>query len=256
MLNKQSLKKKWHTCPSKINFAQFGFFILVFIGSCGNNIKKTSQLKIVSSSSYYKKQIVLNPNFTLLDIKKNIPSIVLDIRYATKNNFSGIAVYKRSQAYARKPVVMALQKIQQSLAKQGLGLKIYDAYRPYRVTVKFWNITPNNKKEFVANPAKGSRHNRGCAVDITLIDLKTGNELAMPTPYDSFLNMAYADYASLPKNVLKNREILQKVMTNNGFKIFKAEWWHFDFEGWEAYDLMNIEFENLEKLNPPPPIAR
>lgn len=189
--------------------------------------------------------MALNTNCALLDIKKNIPSIVLDIRYATKNNFTGIAVYKSGQAYARKPVVMALQKIQQSLAPKGLGLKIYDAYRPYAVTVKFWRITPNNKKQYVANPAKGSRHNRGCALDVTLIDLKTGQELAMPTPYDSFLSKAYADYSELPENVLKNRKILQEVMTNNRFTIFKHEWWHFDFEDWQMYDLMDIDFEKL-----------
>lgn len=240
------MKKKWPIFPHKNLLTQLsGLFILILF-SCGSVPKTQVELKIISSVSEYKKQVALNPNFELLDVKKNIPSIVLDIKYATKNNFTGIAVYKTSKAFARKPVVESLKTIQQTLAKKGLALKIYDAYRPYSVTVKFWRITPNNLKEYVANPAKGSRHNRGCAVDVTLVDLKTGKELEMPTPYDSFLKIAYAENNNLPENILKNRKILQDVMTNNHFTIFKQEWWHFDFEDWQAYDLMDISFEKLK----------
>lgn len=239
------LKKKWISCLSKTRWGKTSFIAIIFLLSCSTQLKKERNLKIVSSVNYYKKQAVLNPNYILLDIKKNIPTVVLDIKYATLNNFSGTAVYKTAKAYARKPVVIALENVQKSLVKQGLGLKIYDAYRPYSVTVKFWDITPADKKDFVASPAKGSRHNRGCAVDVTLINLKTGEELAMPTPYDSFLNMAYADYTNLPNNVLQNRKNLQDAMTHNGFSIFKQEWWHFDFDGWQAYDLMDIKFEKL-----------
>lgn len=239
------LKKKWLFYLPQIKLSQASFSAILFLFSCTANFTKTSNLKVVSSVNYYKKQVDLNPNCILLDIKKNIPTIVLDIKYATVYNFSGTAVYKTAKAFARKPVVFALKNVQTTLAKQGLGLKIYDAYRPYSVTVKFWDITPANKKDFVANPAKGSRHNRGCAVDVTLIDLKTGKELAMPTPYDSFLIMAYADFTNLPDKVLKNRKILQDAMTKNGFNIFKQEWWHFDFDGWQGYDLMDIKFERI-----------
>lgn len=218
---------------------------LVLILACSSKTKNLDRLKIISSLNEYKKQAILDSNFALLDIKKEIPTVILDIKYATINNFSGQAVYKTAQAFARKPVVLALQKVQQSLAKQGLGLKIYDAYRPYSVTVKFWTITPYNKRNFVANPKNGSRHNRGCAIDVTLIDLKTGIELEMPTPYDSFLTMAYADFVPLPNQILKNRLTLQTAMLANGFKTLKAEWWHFDFEDWHKYPLMNINFEDL-----------
>lgn len=246
MLNKPLLKKKLPFCQNKIRYSLIGLILFFLFANCSNNLKKTGQLKIISSTSYYKKQVILNPNFALIAIKKSIPTIILDIKYATPNNFSGIAVYKTANAFARKPVVLALENIQQNLAKQGLGLKIYDAYRPYSVTVKFWNITPTDKKDFVANPAKGSRHNRGCAVDVTLINLKTGQELAMPTSYDSFLTNAYADFTTLPDSVIQNRKILQDVMTSNGFNIYKYEWWHFDFKDWQAYDLMDIEFGKLE----------
>ncbi len=245
MLSKLPLKKKWLICQSKKLYNYFILSILFLPLSCSNKLKKVGQLNVINSVSYYKKQVAINPNFALLAIKKCIPTIVLDIKYATKNNFSGTAVYKTANAYARKPVVLALQKVQQNLAKQGLGLKIFDAYRPYSVTVKFWNITPIGKKDFVANPAKGSRHNRGCAVDVTLINLKTGEELAMPTPYDSFLDMACADFTNLPNNVLQNRKTLQDAMTQNGFNIFKQEWWHFDFTCWQAYDLMDIKLKKL-----------
>ena len=245
MLNKIRLKKTWLICLNKKLFSYFILIIFFLLLSCSNKVTKVGQLKVIKSISYYKKQVAFNPNFALLSLKKNIPTLVLDIKYATLNNFSGIAVYNTAKAFARKPVVLALQKVQQNLAKQGLGLKIFDAYRPYSVTVKFWDITPIDKKDFVANPAKGSRHNRGCAVDVTLINLKTGEELAMPTPYDSFLNVAYADFTNLPNNILQNRKILQDAMTKNGFTIFKQEWWHFDFEGWQAYDLMDIKFEKL-----------
>jgi len=239
------LKKKLRICLSKKQLKQFVFSVFFLVSSCTTHLKNTGQLKVISSVNYHKKQVILNPNFAFLEIKKSIPSIVLDIKYATSNNFTGIAVYKTAKAYARKPVVFALEKVQQSLGKKGLGLKIYDAYRPYSVTVKFWNITALDKKDFVANPAKGSRHNRGCAVDVTLINLKTGQELEMPTPYDSFLDKAYADFSLLPDTVLQNRKILQDAMTSNGFNIYKYEWWHFDFKDWQSYDLMDIEFEKL-----------
>ncbi len=203
------------------------------------------EIVIISSLKVYHQQVKEHPDFKLIEIKKDIPDISLDIRYATKNNFSGVAVYDQARAFARKPVVESLKQIQHELKKSGLGLKIFDAYRPYAVTVKFWKVTPLNKKEFVANPKTGSRHNRGCAVDLTLVDLKTGKELEMSTPYDSFAKEASPTYEDIPLKQKKNRDFLIKVMEDHGFKVIRNEWWHYDFKGWEKYPLMDIPFEKL-----------
>jgi D-alanyl-D-alanine dipeptidase len=193
----------------------------------------------------YKSSIKIDSEQKLLEIKKEIPSISLDIKYATKANFSGIAVYPKAKAFARKPVVEALKKVQAELQGKGLGLKIFDAYRPYSVTVKFWDITPKNLQEFVSNPQKGSRHNRGCAIDLTLINVLNGEELNMPTPYDSFTKEAYADAENVSSQQKENRDELIDIMQRNGFKVLKNEWWHFDFIGWENYPLMDINFRKL-----------
>lgn len=200
---------------------------------------------VISSIKYYQQQVKENPSIKLEEIIKVIPSIKLDIKYATKDNFSGVAVYNQAKAFARKPVVIALARVQFELSKKGLGLKIFDAYRPFAVTEKFWKITPNDKKEFVANPKTGSRHNRGCAIDLTLIDLITGKELEMPTPYDSFSKEASPTYEDIPTLQKQNRNLLIAVMESNGFKVIKNEWWHFDFKGWESFPLMDIPFQKL-----------
>lgn len=220
----------------KYIFIFFPFFIASF---------KQEKLVVISSLKEYRQQVKENPDLELCEIKNVIPSIQLDIKYATKDNFSGVAVYNQARAFGRKPVVEALLKIQTELKKECLGLKIFDAYRPYAVTVKFWKVTPIDKKEFVANPKTGSRHNRGCAVDLTIIDLKTGKELEMPTAYDSFAKEASPTYQDIFPIQKKNRDFLINIMESNGFKVIKNEWWHYDFRGWEKFPLMDIPFEKL-----------
>lgn len=200
-------------------------------------------LFIINDMHAYHSSIKNDKNKELIEIKKWIPNIKLDIRYATKNNFAKRAVYKQAKAFARRPVVEALQEVQKELNLSGLGLKIFDGYRPYSVTVKFYEIA--NDKNFVANPKDGSRHNRGCAIDLTLISLKTGKELEMPTPYDSFAPEAAANFSNLPDQVIKNRAILIKTMEKYGFNVLANEWWHFDFNGWRNFELMDIPFEEL-----------
>ncbi|MFN0291516.1 M15 family metallopeptidase [Pedobacter helvus] len=207
------------------------------------NAQSKYGLKIVDDFEVYKADVAQNPNFELVDIKKAIPSVVLDIRYATKNNFMKQVMYKQARAFARKPVVEKLKLIQAELKKKGYGLKIYDGYRPYAVTVSFYEKASD--KNFVANPAKGSKHNRGCAVDLSIIDLKTGKDVPMPTPYDSFEAAAAAHYTNLPPQIIKNRDLLINTMQANGFKVIYNEWWHFDFIGWQDYPLMDIPFEKL-----------
>jgi D-alanyl-D-alanine dipeptidase len=218
-------------------------FFVVFLNARAQ--QKTSNPHGLKVDGYatYMDSCKTNSNNKLLEIKKFVPGIVLDIRYATTNNFMKRIMYRQARAFARKPVVMQLKKIQAELKKLGYGLKIFDAYRPYGVTLAFYEGAAD--KNFVANPAKGSKHNRGCAVDLTIIDLKTGREMAMPTPYDSFAPEAAADYTNLPAEVLKNRKMLIDTMQKHGFRVIPNEWWHFDFKGWQRYDLLDIPFEKL-----------
>ncbi len=215
----------------------FGFF------EAYSQINNPYGLQVINEHADYKKSIEEDKNKQLIEIKKSIPDIKLDIRYAGKNNFAKQAVYKQARAFARLPVVEALKKVQNELKKSGCGLKIFDGYRPYSVTVKFFAIASD--KSFVANPKDGSRHNRGCAIDLTLIDLKTGKELEMPTPYDSFAAEAASGFMNLPANVIQNRELLRSTMEKHGFRVLNNEWWHFDFIGWKNYELMDIPFEDL-----------
>lgn len=220
------------------------FLLSLCLNACAQkNAQNPYGLKVINDYKSYKADLKNNPDNELIDIKKAIPSIVLDIRYATKNNFMQQVMYKQARAFARKPVVEQLKKIQSILKKKGYGLKIFDAYRPYEITLAFWEKASD--KNFVANPAKGSKHNRGCAVDLTIIDLKTGKDVPMPTPYDSFEAAAAPHYDKLPAEIIKNRDFLIATMQENGFKVIYNEWWHFDFNGWQNYDLMDIAFEEL-----------
>ena len=208
-----------------------------------NEAQNPYGLVIINNYKKYKEGLKTNAANELVNVKKAIPSVVLDIRYATKNNFMQQVMYKQAKAFARKPVVAQLKIVQEILKTKGLGLKIFDGYRPYAITLAFYQKASD--KNFVANPAKGSKHNRGCAIDLTLINLKTGKELPMPTPYDSFAPEAAADFTPLPPEVIKNRNFLIATMEANGFKVIANEWWHFDFVGWQNYDLMDIPFEKL-----------
>ncbi|TDG37485.1 D-alanyl-D-alanine dipeptidase [Pedobacter changchengzhani] len=220
------------------------FFLFLSVSATAQN--KTAipkKLVVVSDFNQYLAAVKSNPNNELVEIKKAIPTIKLDIRYATKHNFMQQVMYKQARAFARKPVVDALKKIQAELKHQGLGLKIFDGYRPYQITVTFYKKASN--KNFVANPAKGSKHNRGCALDLTIINLKTGKELIMPTPYDSFAKEAAADFDNLTPEIKANRDYLIKIMAKYGLKVLHNEWWHYDFIDWQAYDLMDIPFYKL-----------
>ena len=209
-------------------------FLFLFLLSAELQAQKANVygLKVINTAAEYKVSVTADSNKHLVEIQKYIPDILLDIRYASTNNFVKQAVYKQARAFARLPVVKALKNIQDELKKFGLGLKIFDGYRPYSVTLKFFDIASD--KSFVANPKDGSRHNRGCAIDLTLIHLLSGKELKMPTPYDSFAHEASVDFKDLRANIIKNRDQLRNVMERNGFKVLDNEWWHFDFTGWKT----------------------
>ncbi|CAN5297701.1 M15 family metallopeptidase [soil metagenome] len=198
----------------------------------------------VAGPAEYLKQVEQDSNKRLVELSKYIPGIVLDIRYATTNNFMKRRMYPQARAFARLPVVKALKQVQAELKASGLGLKIYDAYRPYAITVQFYKTALDTN--FVADPRKGSKHNRGCALDLSIIDLKTGRELDMPTGFDSFSRKAASDYADLPKQQIANRELLKSVMQAHGFKALPTEWWHFDFATWPQYPLLDIPFSAIK----------
>jgi zinc D-Ala-D-Ala dipeptidase len=192
----------------------------------------------------YRQSISTNPENELINLEKFIPDIVLDIRYATTNNFTEEKIYNLPRAYARKPVAESLKKAQEEFNKLGIGIKIFDAYRPYSATVKFYEVYRDTT--YVASPYKGSRHNRGCAIDMTLINLKTGEELIMPTEYDSFKKEAWPTTPVKDPLIKKNRDLIISVMQKHGFKVNASEWWHFDFTGWQKFEVMDIDFEELE----------
>ncbi|MBL7863915.1 MAG: M15 family metallopeptidase [Cyclobacteriaceae bacterium] len=195
----------------------------------------------------YLSSLKVKPEKELVQIRAVIPDIVLDIRYATANNFTGKQIYTLPRAYARKPVAEALRKAQTEFKTFGVGIKVFDGYRPYKATVKFYE--EYHDTTYVASPYRGSKHNRGCALDMTIVDLKTGKEIPMPTPYDSFQKEAWPSTPVKDPVIRKNRELLISVMERNGFKVNESEWWHFDFVGWQAYEVMDIDFEELEKPN-------
>lgn len=173
------------------------------------------------------------------------PTFKLDIRYATSNNFAGRPVYTEARAFLQRPAALQLIEVNKELKPLGYGLLIFDGYRPWSVTKTFWDITPKEDKKFVANPKDGSRHNRGCAIDVTLFDLATGNAVPMTGEYDEMTERSYPDYKGGTEEQRKMRELLRSKMEAHGFRVYEYEWWHFDFQGWEAYRIQNIQFSEI-----------
>jgi D-alanyl-D-alanine dipeptidase len=183
----------------------------------------------------------------LVEIRTLDRTIKLDIRYANSTNFLGVPLYTQARAFLQRPAAEALLRAHRELSKQGIGLLIHDAYRPWYVTRIFWDATPEDKHIFVADPAKGSRHNRGCAVDLTLYDLKTGKPLEMTGGYDEMSERSYPDYPGGTSLARWNRELLRRTMEAQGFRVYSTEWWHFDYKDSEKYGIQNIGFESLSK---------
>lgn len=181
----------------------------------------------------------------LVEITSLEPGIQLDIRYATSNNFMGVPFYTQARAFLQRPAAEALARAHQSLEAEGLGIIVYDGYRPWQVTKMFWDATPDSLRIFVANPANGSRHNRGCAVDIGLYDLNTGMPVEMPSGYDEFTSRAFPHYPGGTSISRYHRELLRDAMEEEGFSVYEAEWWHFDYNDWREYPLMNDEFSAI-----------
>lgn len=173
--------------------------------------------------------------------------IKLDIRYATTNNLFGTIFYSEPRAFMQRPPAEALVRINRKLRQKGYGLLVHDAYRPWYVTKVFWDATPAEKKLFVADPAQGSRHNRGAAVDLTLYDLKTRRPVEMVGTYDETTDRSYPDYPGGTSLQRWHRDLLRTAMESEGFTVFEAEWWHFDYKDWRQYRIGNAEFDKIKR---------
>jgi zinc D-Ala-D-Ala dipeptidase len=181
----------------------------------------------------------------LVELATLDPRIHLDIRYATANNFLGTPVYTQARAFLQRPAAEAMLRALQALKPYGYGLLIHDGYRPWYVTKIFWDATLAEGKIFVADPSQGSRHNRGCAVDLTLYDLGTGKPVEMPGTYDEMSQRSFPNYPGGTSLQRWTRDLLRHAMESEGFAVFETEWWHFDFKDWREYPLLNIPFEQL-----------
>jgi CubicO group peptidase (beta-lactamase class C family)/D-alanyl-D-alanine dipeptidase len=181
-----------------------------------------------------------------VDVTRLDPTITLDVRYATTDNFLGVPVYREPRAFLQRPAAEALVRAHRRLADQGYGLLIHDAYRPWYVTRVFWEATPEDKHVFVANPAQGSKHNRGCAADLTLYRLVDRQPVRMPGVYDEMSERSYPDFPGGTSEQRYLRHVLRRAMEDEGFSVNEAEWWHFDYRDWSRYGIQNLTFEQLD----------
>ena len=181
----------------------------------------------------------------LVELQTLDPTIRLDVRYATRENFVGRPVYSEARAFLQRPAAEALIRAHRGLAGKGYGLLIFDGYRPWSVTKLFWDVVPPEKRDFVADPAKGSKHNRGCAVDLSLYDVATGREVEMPSAYDEMSERASPDYAGGTEAQRKARDRLRTAMEREGFAVEPNEWWHFNYKDWRLYPILDTPFQSI-----------
>lgn len=202
-------------------------------------------LSVERSFHKYKRGVRQFPYLEMVELKSRIPSVIYDLRYACENNFMQRLMYPAGTVttFLRQPAADSLLKVQEELKKSGLGLKIFDAYRPYSVSKLFWDLVKDER--YVANPAKGSNHNRGTAVDLTLIDLRSGKELDMGTGFDNFSDTAHHTFKQLPQQVLYNREKLKTIMSKFGFAPLSTEWWHYTYQSTMPFNILDISFRKL-----------
>lgn len=176
------------------------------------------------------------------------PGIKLDIRYAKSNNFLKKPVYPEARAFLQRPAAEAMLRAHKALAKHGYGLLIHDGYRPWTITKMFWDMTAGTPmQEFVANPKSGSKHNRGCAVDLTMYDLKTGEAVQMPGDYDEPSERSYPTYKGGTADQRARRDLLRRTMEAEGFTVEPNEWWHFNYKDWPLYPILDISFRDAAK---------
>lgn len=235
-----------------MNFSKCIVLLSLIWESCTLNpsaiTKNEFGLQVYDKLAYYTFSVKQDSLKQMLLLKKHVPNLIFDWKYATENNFTKQVLYSNPEAFMRIEAVMALQKVAIELEKNGLGLKIFDAYRPYSVTKKMWEVVPDDR--YAANPAKGSGHNRGAAIDLTLYYLKSGKELEMPTPFDDFTEKAHNNYMQLTPEVLKNRATLKNTMAKYGFIPLDTEWWHFYLpNAAQRFELLDLDFKTMRKIS-------
>ena len=210
--------------------------------------QKAIGMPIITKYQKLNDRIATNAAMAMVDLGILIPNIKFELHYAGKENFTGKRMYPSNTktTFLRVEPAKALAALSKELEALGLGLLIWDAYRPYRVTVRFWKLIHDER--YVANPAKGSGHNRGIAVDLSLYHLSSGKALSMPTDIDDFSEKAYHGYAQLNQEQIKNRELLLSLMVKYGFKKFETEWWHYYWPDSEKYEILDIPFNKLKML--------
>jgi D-alanyl-D-alanine dipeptidase len=224
----------------------FHFAVINVLGQ--SNIGNKYGLNVVDDVKLLQSEIANDSNKKMIDMKKAIPSLVLDLRYSTTNNFMNRRLYPFLQTtYLRLAAINALKKVVIALNNKNLTLKIFDAYRPYAVTEKMWEAVKDSR--YAADPSKGSGHNRGIAVDLTIVDLRTKKELNMGTDFDNFSDTAHQDFTGLSSTILQNRILLKTIMEKYGFVSLDTEWWHYSLADADNYELLNIPFDVLKKIN-------
>lgn len=228
------------------------FWMLLFLTAIYSMVapveySSQNKLKIIKTDSEYSKSIFNKPGFEMMDIKEKIPGIEFDLRYSSSNNFLHKKIYPDlSTTYLRQKAVATLMSVQNELKGKGLGLKIFDAYRPYTATQQIWQLVKDER--YAANPVKGSNHNRGVAIDLTIITATSKIALDMGTDFDSFSDSAHHSFTSLPGEILRNRKLLRSVMTRHGFEAFETEWWHYTMPNAKKYEVMDLSFEQLKRI--------
>jgi D-alanyl-D-alanine dipeptidase len=220
-------------------------FFVLFVSMAWGQAIKIVKLQPINDKVSFRRMVELDTLLAMIELKSLIPDLQYELRYASKNNFTSKRLYPNNTrtTYLRSRPAIALAKVAENLREKGLGIKIWDAYRPYRTTVCFWELIHDER--FVANPSKGSGHNRGTAVDLTLVDLKTGYELEMPTPFDDFSPAAFHGAANVDELRIRNRLLLKNTMEKFGFIALETEWWHYSWPGASAYDILDLSFKAL-----------
>lgn len=238
-----------YTLIERILLRTFLVYSLIFTANIYSEISAQSidnKLFIIETSTDYSNWVALNSGKEMVNLKKIIKPLYKKIYYQTKNNFTSKKLYRNPQLFLCLEAAQKLKLVQDSLLKLGLSVFLFDAYRPYRVTQIMWKIVPD--ENYAANPANGSGHNRGVAVDLTLADAKTGKPLEMPTPFDSFSDTAHHDFTALPPNKVQNRELLKNLMEHFGFKALSTEWWHYSLPEPKRYPIVNLSFKKLNQI--------
>jgi D-alanyl-D-alanine dipeptidase len=183
----------------------------------------------------------------LVEVTTLDPTIKIDVRYATEHNFMKRVLYAQPRVFLQREAAEKVVRAHRALRPRGYGLLLFDGYRPWRITKMMWDLTPPAQRDFVADPQKGSKHNRGCAVDLSLFSLSDGREVEMPSAYDEFSERAFPGYRGGTAEQRARRDLLRRAMEHEGFAVEKNEWWHFNCRDWRSYPIVDVPFEDLPR---------